>query len=118
MGALRGGIMKSNRHCTASSKLTRVRIQDLLIGARARDTEAIPVAHHGGGIDDHQKIRGAAPGRGLAQKGPDRVVGIMEVNPFESLGTAIEREEGRLVPIDRVEPANKALHPGMGLMLE
>ena len=72
----------------------RVGVEDFVEMAGARDADAVAVAHDGSGVEDDEEhvVWIFAP----ANKRKDAVVGIVGVQPFETLPLEIDLMERRL----------------------
>ena len=93
-------------------------VEDLAADSRPRDPDTVSVPDHGGCIDHDEQVGGSHSLRGLPEKGPDRVLDVLEINPLESLGKVVQQKEGWFVPVDPVKMRHEPLHASMRLMGE
>ena len=75
----------------ASPEFTVVRIQDHVRLDAFRNSDPVIVSRNGSCIHNHEKIFGAASGGSPPYEGPHSIGGVMEINPFESLGSVVQK---------------------------
>jgi len=93
-----------------------VGVHDFAVEARMGDTQAIAVADYGSGVDDgDDEVIGIFA---TADESENAVVGIVGVNPFETMPVEIDLMKGRLGGVKTVEIADETLDATMGIVLE
>jgi hypothetical protein len=85
----------------------RVRVQDLLIEAMPRRTNAVAFAHHRRRIDDddHYVVRAFA----MANEGEGTVVGIVAVDPLETVPVEVNLMQRGLSGVESIQIGDKVL---------
>jgi len=84
----------------AASVSFGIGIEDFAVKARLRHPDAVTGADHGSGV--HGEDETWAIG-GFAQEGDDAVVGVVEIDPLETIVGVIEFVEGRVFLVDLVK---------------
>lgn len=82
-----------------------VRIEDFLVESGRIHANAVSFTHDRSRIDDENDRRSRA---GFSHERPDRIVGIVEIDPLKPFITIITFVEGRLVGVEPVEVLDQA----------
>ena len=93
-----------------------VGVHDFAIKAHIRHTQAIAFADYGSRVDDgDDEIFGIFA---AADESEDAVVGVIGVNPFETVPVEIDLMKGRLDGVKTVEIVDEMLDTTMGIVFE
>src|SRR5205807_10417977 len=93
-----------------------VRVHDFAIETGLRNAETVAFADDGGGVDDGDDEVSSV--FAAADEGKNTVVGVVGVNPFETVPVKLDLMEGGFGGVETVEIADEALDAAMGIVLE
>lgn len=85
-----------------------IRVEDFLVESGRIHANAVSLTDNWGRIDNENDRRSRA---GFSHERPDRVVGIVEIDPLKTFITIITLVEGRLVSVEPVEVLNQSAEP-------
>ena len=93
-----------------------VGVHDFTVEAGVGHTKAVAAAGDWRGVDDgdNEVLGGFAP----ADEGKDAVVGVVGVDPFETVPIELDLMESRLGDVEMVEIGDEALDAAVGIVLE
>ncbi len=93
-----------------------VGVHDFAVEAGLRDAETVAAADHGSRVDDgDDEVAGVFA---ATDEGKHTVVGVVGVNPFETVPVKLNLMESGFGGVKMVEVADEALDAEMGFMLE
>ncbi len=93
-----------------------VGVHDFAVETRIGNAEAIAAADHGSGVDDgNNEVFGVFA---TAEEGKNAVVGVVGVDPFETVPVKFNLMESGLGSIEMIEIADEALDAAVGIVLE
>ena len=93
-----------------------VSVEDFAIKARVGDTQTIAFADYRSGVDDGDDEVSSV--FAAADEGKNTVVGVVGVNPFETVPVKLDLMEGGFGGIEMIEIADEPLDAAMGIVLE
>jgi len=116
LGGLIGGLLAAHVADVGAPVVRGVGVHDFAVEAGLRDAETVAAADHGSGVDDDDdEVAGVFA---AADEGKHTVVGVVSVNPFETMPVKLDFVEGGFGGVHAVEIANETLNAAMGIMLE
>ena len=99
------GVHTSQIADVATTVNFRVSVEDLSVETRLRDTDAVASSHYRGGVHGENNILAVG---GFAEEGDHAVVGVVEIDPLETLVAVIKFVEGWVFFVDVVEVLDEA----------
>jgi hypothetical protein len=116
LGGLVGGVLAALIADIGAAVVGGVGVEDFFVVARVWDAEAVAAANDGGGVDDgDDKVFGFSA---TADEGKNAVVGVVGVNPLESLPFEFDLMESGLGGVKMIEIGDELLDAAMGIVLE
>jgi hypothetical protein len=111
-----GGLLAALIADVRTAIVCGVGVHDFAIEAGLWNAEAVAFADDGCRVDDgDDEVFG---GFAAAEEGKNAVVGVVGVNPFETVPVKFDLVESRLGGVKTIEIADEALDAAMGIVLE
>src|SRR5437879_2778316 len=116
LGGMIGRLLAAHVADVGAAVMGGVRVHDFAIEARLRNAETVAFADDRRGVDDgNDEVFSVFA---AADEGKNTVVGVVGVNPFETVPVKLDLMEGGFGGIEMIEIADEALDAAMGLVLE
>ncbi len=111
-----GGLLSAHVAGVGAAVVSGVGVHDFAVETRIGNAEAIAAADHGSGVDDgNDEVFGVFA---TAEEGKNAVVGVVGVDPFETVPVELDLMERGLGSIEMIEIADEALDAAVGIVLE
>ena len=116
LGGMIGGLLATHVAHIGAAIVSGVRVHDFAIETGLRNAETVAFADDRRGVDDgNDEVFSVFA---AADEGKNTVVGVVGVNPFETVPVKLDLMEGGFGGIEMIEIADEALDAAMGLVLE
>src|SRR5438876_2454111 len=116
LGGMIGGLLATHVADVGPAVMGGVRVHDFAIETGLRNAETVAFADDRRGVDDgNDEVFSVFA---AADEGKNTVVGVVGVDPFETVPIKLDLMEGGFGGVKAVEIADKALDAAMGLVLE
>jgi len=116
LGGMIGGLLATHVAHIGAAIVGRVGVHDFAVETGLRNAKAIALSDHRCGVDNSDyEVFGIFA---AADKGQDAVVGVVGVNPFETVPIKLDLMEGGFGGVKTIEIADQVLDAAMGIVLE